>query len=273
MMNIIQRNFFRLLRSGAFDENEPVEPMSPFKWRRLFQMVMAQRVVPVFAKGVANHNDDVGLNLPADLMQQIAESQKNEDLGSEVITEEELQFSSKRLNRKMKRIINKEMNDNEISMETVDLLELIIFNVYHILNKGLSMDGIIRLGRYLRIRGDKVDFVKFDQWLSQLHLQRMAQLQGSILIEVFGFEKDEVPFVVTKEKDALRLTIQSISNLAKDTAEEWHFRQSRTGFVQNNSSVLRRNVRRSIHFYNYAPWETASSFVRNLGRSLSEIEE
>jgi hypothetical protein len=82
-----------------------------------------------------------------------------------------------------------------------------------------------------------------------------------------------VPFVVTKEKDALRLTIQSISNLAKDTAEEWHFRQSRTGFVQNNSSVLRRNVRRSIHFYNYAPWETASSFVRNLGRSLSEIEE
>ena len=66
MMNIIQRNFFRLLRSGAFDENEPIEPMSPFKWRRLFQMVMAQRVVPVFAKGVANHNGDVGLNLPAE---------------------------------------------------------------------------------------------------------------------------------------------------------------------------------------------------------------
>lgn len=273
-MNIIQRNFFRLLRSGAFDDKEPVEPMSPFKWRRLFQMVMAQRVVPVFAKGVANHDGDAGLNLPADLINSIAEAQKSDDLGSEVITEEELHFSSKRLNRRMKRIINKELKDNdEMSVETVDLLELIIFNVYHILNKGLSMDGIIRLGRYLRIRGDKVDFVKLDQWLAQLSLQRMAQLQGSILIEVFGFEQDEVPFVVTKEKDAYSLTILSISNLAKDTAEDWHFRQSRTGFVRNNSTVLRRNVGRSIRFYNYAPWETTSSFFRNLGRSLSEIEE
>lgn len=236
-------------------------------------MVMAQRVVPVFARGVTNHDGDPGLNLPDDLIQQIAEAQKNDDLGSEVITEEELRFSSKRLNKKMKRIISKEMDDEEMSIETVDLLELIIFNVFHILNKGLSMDGIIRLGRYLRMRGDKVDFVKLDHWLEQLHLQRMAQLQGSILIEVFGFEQDEVPFVVNKEKEAFRLTILSISNLAKDTAEEWHFKQSRTGFVQNNSSVLRRNVRRSIRFYNYAPWETASSFIRNLGRSLSEIEE
>ena len=272
-MNIIQRNFFRLLRSGAFDDKDAVEPMSPFKWRRLFQMVMAQRVVPVFSRGVSNHAEDTGLNLPEDLVKYIAEAQKNEDLGSEVITEEELRFSSKRLNKKMKRIIGKEMSDTELSMETVDLLELIIFNVYHILNKGLSMDGIIRMGRYLRTRGDKVDFVKLDHWLEQLNLQRMAQLQGSILIEVFGFEQEEVPFVVKKEKDAYKLTILAISNLAKDTAEDWHFRQSRSGFVQNNSSVLRRNVRRSIRFYNYAPWETASSFLRNLGRSLSEIEE
>lgn len=273
-MNIIQRNFFRLLRSGAFNDKEPIEPMSPFKWRRLFQMVMAQRVVPVFAKGVANHAEDPRLNLPADLISSITEAQKSDELGSEVITEEELRFSSKRLNRRMRRIINKEMkDDDEISMETVDLLELIIFNVYHILNKGLSMDGIIRLGRYLRIRGDKVDFVKLDQWLTQLSLQRMAQLQGSILIEVFGFSQDELPFVVRKEKDAFNITIRSISNLAKDTAEDWHFRQTRTGFVRNNSSVLRRNVGRSIRFYNYAPWETASSFLRNLGRSLSEIEE
>lgn len=31
-MDIITRNFFRLLRSGALNEYEQLEPMSNFKW-------------------------------------------------------------------------------------------------------------------------------------------------------------------------------------------------------------------------------------------------
>ena len=34
-MDIIQRNLFRLLRSGAFGTQEQIEPMSAFKWERL----------------------------------------------------------------------------------------------------------------------------------------------------------------------------------------------------------------------------------------------
>ena len=63
------------------------------------------------------------------------------------------------------------------------------------LNRGINLDAIIRLGQFLRNKGDKVDFLKLEKWLSALHLQRMAQLQGSILIAVFGFEKDEIDFV------------------------------------------------------------------------------
>ena len=79
------------------------------------------------------------------------------------------------------------------------------------LNRGINLDAIIRLGQFLRNKGDKVDFLKLEKWLSALHLQRMAQLQGSILIAVFGFEKDEIDFVKKEEPVAYKLTIKIIS--------------------------------------------------------------
>ena len=36
-MDIVKRNFFRLLRSGAYDSDEQIEPMSAFKWQKLYQ--------------------------------------------------------------------------------------------------------------------------------------------------------------------------------------------------------------------------------------------
>ncbi|MBQ7421217.1 MAG: hypothetical protein IJV27_03620 [Prevotella sp.] len=271
-MNIIQRNFFRLLRSGAFDNKESIEPMSAFKWRRLFQMVEVQNVVSVFVQGANKLAIDEGMNLPQDLIEAVNKKLTEENT-QKPFEDEDIQLSSRILNRRLKRIIEKEMKNDDMSIETVDLLEIIIFNVNKLLNNGISLDGIIRLGKYLRKRGDKVDFVKLETWLNLLHMERMAQLQGSILMEVFGFEQDELPFVQKEEKEAFNLVMRSISNLAKDTAEVWHFRQSRTGFVQNNSKILRRNVRRSVRYYPYAPLETTCSFFTNLGRSLSEIEE
>ena len=44
-MNIIQRNFFRLLRCGAFKTTEQLEPMSVFKWDRLCQLAVMHNVV------------------------------------------------------------------------------------------------------------------------------------------------------------------------------------------------------------------------------------
>lgn len=272
-MNIIERNIFRLLRTGAFNAKESIEPMSAFKWRRLFQMVEAQNLVFVFAHGIETYGNDENINLPADLKEELEKRLTENDTNRKTFEDEDIRLSSRLLNRRLKRLIKREMQSEETSMETVDLLEIIIFNVNQILNYGLSLDGIIRLGQYLRKRGDKVDFVKLDSWLNRLHLTRMAQLQGSILIAAFGFELEELPFVQKEEKNAMKLAIRAVGNLAKDTAEEWYFRQTRSGFVQNNSKKLRRNIRRSVRYYNYAPMETTSSFFTNLARSLSEIEE
>ena len=271
-MDVIQRNFFRILSSGAFNSQSNIEPMSPFKWRRLMQMVDAQQVIPVFVKGISKHSLDEGLRLPDSIIADIkARMNDNRTLSGKV--PEKVKLSSRLLNHRLKGIIHNELHSIDTSIEALDILKLIVSNSRSMLTRGMDLDGIITLGQYLRTRGDKVDFVKLDAWLSSLMLHPMAELQGNILISVFGFDEDELPFVTKYDQKAYKLTLRSVSDLAKDTAQEWHFKQNSAGFVRNNGAVLRRNLRRSLRYVGYAPLETVSNFANNFVRSLSEIEE
>ena len=271
-MDVIQRNFFRILSSGAFNSQSNIEPMSPFKWRRLMQMVDAQQVIPVFVKGINKHSLDEGLRLPDSIIADIkARMNDNRTLSGKV--PEKVKLSSRLLNHRLKGIIHNELHSIDTAIEALDILKLIVSNSQSMLTRGMDLDGIITLGQYLRTRGDKVDFVKLDAWLSSLMLHPMAELQGNILISVFGFDEDELPFVTKYDQKAYKLTLRSVSDLAKDTAQEWHFKQNSAGFVRNNGAVLRRNLRRSLRYVGYAPLETVSNFANNFVRSLSEIEE
>ena len=263
-MNIITRNFFRLLRSGALNEYEPMEPMSAFKWRRLDQMVHAQHVERAALKGIKNHQFDEMMNIPEDLANQTPDNSAHQ---------EEQRLSNHYLNFRLSRIENAERHAIDTNVDALNVLKIIVGNVSSMLNHGTMLSGIIELGSYLRNKGDKVDFVKLDTWLGKLQLRRMAQLQGSMLMSVFNFEQDELPFVRHVEAAANKLVLRSVTHSASDTAEEWHFRQLSSGFVQNNSALLRRNLRRSLRYITYAPLETVSNFFNNFARSLQEIEE
>lgn len=266
-MNIIQRNFFRLLRSGVLNEYESLEPMSAFKWSRLIQMIEVQDVTTIALKGIKNHTYDENANIPKDLIDTL--SAKTEQTDTKALP----RLSNPILNKRLYKIQTEERHHIDASMTTLDLLNIIVENTVHILNKGISMNGITTLGKFLRTRGDKVDFVKLEKWLSSLHLQRMAQLEGSILIAVFGFEQAEIPFVKKEEPSAYKLTIRTLTHAEKDTSKEWNFRQNSIGFVSNNPTTLRRNLRRSIRYFEYAPIETTSNYIYNFAKSLSEIEE
>ena len=263
-MNIITRNFFRLLRSGALNEYEPMEPMSAFKWRRLDQMVHAQHVERAALKGIKNHQFDEMMNIPEDLANQTPDNSAHQ---------EEPRLSNHSLTFRLSRIENAERHAIDTNVDALNVLKIIVGNVSSMLNHGTMLSGIIELGSYLRNKGDKVDFVKLDTWLGKLQLRRMAQLQGSMLMSVFNFEQDELPFVRHVEAAANKLVLRSVTHSASDTAEEWHFRQLSSGFVQNNSALLRRNLRRSLRYITYAPLETVSNFFNNFARSLQEIEE
>lgn len=269
-MDIIKRNFFRLLQSGALHEYITLEPMSGFKWKRLFKMLEKQKLTSLARCGIKNYQYDKTINIPPSLIKDL-ERFANNDKQSLITTTPTL--SNILLKKRLEKLRYNERHAIDTSIETLHLLDIILFNLNHILNSGVSLRGILELGSYLRTKGAKVDFVKLEDWLHMLHIERIAQLQGSILIAIFNFEQDEIPFVKQIEPEASALALRSITHIEQDTSKEWHFRQSKVGFVHNNSAVLRKNLRRSIRYITYAPIETASSFLANFVRSLSEIEE
>ena len=231
-MDFLQRNLFIKLRSENFDTKEVLEPMTTFKKKKIAQMMKNLNAMP--SGEVAMHNNF--------------------------------------LNRRLAKIQQDEPHAIDTSMETIYLLRLIVSNVNAMYSGGISLRGIIQLGQYLRTRGDKVDFVKLDNWLTKLHIQRMAQLEGSVLIKFFDFEKDEIPFVHTVERGAYKLTLRSLYYNIKDM-EEIKFQQSQAGFVHTTGGTMRKNLRRSMRYFGYAPIETTSNFMNNFFKSLSEIEE
>jgi hypothetical protein len=268
-MDIIKRNFFRLLRSGALQNNETLERMSAYKWNKLFLMVKSQDVLSIVMNGVTNHANDIMMNIPQYLLDVLNEENSNGQNNHEIAS----QMSNYFLNKRYKKIREKEIHSIDTSVETLEILKIIVMNEAYILNCGISLRLILELGSYLRTKGDKVDFVKLDLWLMRLHIKRMAQFEGSILISVFNFEKDEIPFVQKIEPAAERFVRRSIIHPIIDTSKEWHFHQGKSGFLKNNSTVLHRNISRSLRYIGYAPIETTSNFIRNMAHSLSEIEE
>lgn len=274
-MDIIKRNFFRILLSGALGENEALEPMTRFKWNRLVQMIKAQDVVAIAIDGLSQHSHDEGCNMPSDILDDLASSDGNiEDKRFDFSHHIEVpELSNTLLDNRLKKIFDEERHAIDTNIHSLRLLAILVDNVQTILNHGMSLGGILSLGKFLRTQGGKVDFVKIDDWLQHIHMRRMAQLQGSILIKVFNFEQDEIPFVTNIEPYTWKIIMRTIDHQAIDTAQEWHFKQTRSGFVQNNATVLRRNLRRSLGYITYAPIETTSNFISNFARSLSEIEE
>lgn len=231
-MDFLQRNLFTKLRSENFGTQEELEAMTTFKKKKIAQMMKNLNNVP--SGEVLMHNSF--------------------------------------LNRRLTKIQKEEPHVIDTSMETVYLLRLIVSNANAMLSGGISIRGIIQLGQYLRTRGDKVDFVKLDNWLTKLHLQRMAQLEGSVLITFFNFEQDKIPFVKLVERGAYKLTLRSLYYNIKDM-EDIKFQQSQVGFVHTTGGSMRKNLRRSMRFFGYAPIESASNFFNGFFRSLSEIEE
>lgn len=231
-MDFLQRNLFTQLKTEHFGLKEELEPMTTFKRKKIAQMMKNLSEVP-----------------PGDVL-----------------------MNNGFLNRRLIKIQKDEKHAIDTSIETVYLLRLLVSNVNGILANGISLRGIIQLGQYLRSRGDKVDFVKLDTWLRKLHIQRMAQLEGSVLITFFDFEKQEIPFVRHVERGAYKLTLRSLYyNTLEQTDIE--FEQSALGLVHSTGGAVRKNLRRSMRYFGYAPIETFSNFTNKLFRSLAEIEE
>lgn len=151
----------------------------------------------------------------------------------------EVKMNNGFLNRRLSKIQEDERHAIDTSIETIYLLRIIVANVNGMLANGINLRGIIQLGDYLRTRGDKVDFVKLEKWLAKLRIQRIAQLEGSVLIIFFDFEQDEIPFVHHIERGAYKLTLRSLYYNIMDQ-QAIQFVQTSSGFVRTTGEPCAR---------------------------------
>lgn len=271
-MDIIKRNFFRMLRSGAFNEYEPLEPMSVFKWKKMLGMIIQQQVMPIAANGLRNYQYENSVDIPQPVTDKFFSIYNENDMPSKVSIPQS-HLTNPLLNKRLRKIRYNEMHAIDTSLETLELMNIIIYNTDKILTSGISYSNIILIGRYLRNKGNRVDFVKLERWLQLLHIQHMANFEGSILITTLNFDKNEVPFVHDVDRTAYLRALQSLTSTPVSSMDEWHFTQGQSGFIHNNSSVLRSNIWHKMKYMGYAPIETTSNLMHNIATSLSQIEE
>lgn len=278
-MDIIQRNLFRLLRSGAFHSAEEIEPMSVFKWGRLYQLSVMHTIIPYVYEGINRCRCQFFLHLSAkqeeEWKQALREYQAQAEQQSDEMEEDELlrpdRLTNPLLNRRLQDILDDEHSD----ITTRQLLLIIIRIVRHLFNEGMPIRQLTELGIFLRKNQDRIDYVTLGKWIEQLHLTQMIQLICEFLIKMYGFTEDEIPFLQKRREKPIEQIAQELIEFTNTRSQNWYFSQQDGGiFVHNsNSSATFSHVRRSARYFRYYPSESVTNFFSSFVHSLSHIEE
>lgn len=340
-MDIISRNFFRLLRAGVFGTQEHIEPMSAWKWRQVNRLARVHQVEALVFDGAECCGSQFFMQLPDDLKQQwqkdanATEQQNGQqadfriqlltDLGDQRlrpilmgcqalvplyprpllrsvertsiyfpfetqgkradqwarekgnnVTEPQKgllrytcqglevehchqmqRLTSRRLHRALQNITEQEFRESPASFMTLGsrrvetfsptlsmLLTLVDITQYTITD-GMQLRLLLDLGIFLREAGDRVDYVTLQEWIEQLHIQRMSQLIGTHLTTLLGFTTDEVPFMdATQEQADVDAALQLLAS-KKATAR----------------------------YYRYFPAEGMANVISSIHQSITNIEE
>lgn len=274
-MNIIQRNFFRLIRCGEFKKQEQIEPMSICKWNKVYQLALMHQVIPSVYAGIQQCNNHFFLHLSEKQMQEWEKANVEASRMNQQEEENELlradHLTNPLLNKKLQAILDDEKSD----IATRQLLLIIIHITRHILNEGVPVYNLVQLGKYLIEEGHRVDFMTLNQWLKKLGFTPMAQLEGALLIQMFGFRKEEIPFLTGEPDKKVERVAQELTEFTNTRAEEFYFSQdSESVFLHtSNSSAILGHIRRSAQYFRYLPSETLTNFFASFAHSLSHIEE
>ena len=274
-MDIIQRNLFRLLRSGAFSTQEQIEPMSAFKWERLYQIAMLHNVIPYAYKGISNCHSQFFMHLTD--KQENTWKHAYEEITSLSTDNEEDTFlradtlTNPILNNQLQNILDDENSD----MMTRQLLLQLIRVMRHILNEGMPIRQLLELGIMLHQNCKQINFDQLRQWIKKLRLTKMCQLEGDCLILLFGFHAEDLPFITSHQNKRISQIALELLEFTNTRSHDWYFSQNDNSiFVHNsNSSAMFSHVRRSGRYFRYYPSESLTNFFASFVHSLSHIEE
>ncbi|MDO5447218.1 MAG: nucleotidyltransferase family protein [Prevotellaceae bacterium] len=363
-MDIITRNFLRLLKCGVFGIMEQLEPMSNFKWLKLIQLSITQECMGITYDGMVRYvnarqmtlaskvNDEwvsVITKTEADAREMnnsiaelyqifsreprlfypvllrgrgMAQLYSNplhyycDHIDWYIPTEEKAreadawakretkilsdidpnklkykfnevkvennhfvqELMDRKLNKDLQVLVTREksyykpnyIEVNSVKVEilppSINLLMLILHLMTHILEEDVKPQMIIDLGMFLRKLGHLVDYIKIERWLNELGMQKIANLEGSLLISLFNFTQDEIPFMTEYlEEDVTGLIANIFSNEYMNPTDEFS--------ISKRTKKNFKHLYRSATTFRYHPREITGSYVSKITRQFSRIEE
>lgn len=264
-MDIIQRNFLRLLRCGAFNKREPLEPMSAWKWDKLYQVSRIHGVTPWIAEGLLKCKDDFFLQLKPELWKLFEND--TTDTAEETASQ---RLTNPLLNSKLRQLAGEAGADDV----TFNLLQRLISIARNILTQGISLRQLITLGTYLTTTRDPIEYDVLKIWIRRLGMERMARLEGALLVRLFNFSERQIPFAESPGDNDIDHVVQDIFHQTEKNAADWYFTQGKSIFVRSSDSdAMMWHVRHSAKYMRYYPGEAVTNFMSNFAHSLSHIEE
>ena len=278
-MNIIQRNFFRILRSGAFESKEQIEPMSVFKWQKLYQLAVMHDVAGFVYDGLMRCREQFFIHLTdaqwaqwEKTIDSIRKNPRNDDAEEDEFLRAD-HLTNPILNRKLQSVLDDENSD----IKSRQMLLMIIRISRHILNEGVPVRQLVELGTFLRTDGSGCDATLLERWLKSLKLQPVARLEASLLIMLLGFSREEISFAGAKDDKRTELIAHELMEFANTRVKDFYFYLSKEeGDVivhTSNGSAMLGHIRRSARYFRYYPSETLTNFFASFAHSLSHIEE
>lgn len=274
-MQVELDNFLSILATGAFDVPLEVQPMSRFKWQRLMAYASQEEVELFVTYGIQRsiYGSDILEPSQKKSTEEIFDRKRRLYARFENRPKPLTQFSNIALRLKMNKIFNEEVHKMDTQMPMLALLDMIANFLKEAFMGRLSFAAIINIGLYLRQRGHKVDFNTLDEYIDKLHLNKTANLIGTILVRVFDFSKDEIQFLKADDEDYMKL-IEHYFNLSlNDFITQRQKKRSGTNLTLGIHDHSRISAQRGKYYAKYHRQEALSSYFSNLVKSITQVEE
>ena len=217
-MNIIERNFFRLLRAGAFDTEEQIEALSAWKWHRLYKLAEMHDVAPVVYQGIERCQDQFLVQVPEPLLEDWRQTvSHDDDNDNTLLTADHL--TNPLLNHKLQNILDDDHSNTETRALLLHLLGIARF----IMNAGIPVKRVVELGVFLRQTKGRIDYEMLQSWTQSLQLSPMVQLAAIMLVKLLHFDADELPFMESIDEERMERQLREIFRQKNSHAEDWYF--------------------------------------------------
>lgn len=79
MKDVIIRNMERLLDGSTNSDREPIEPMTEWKWNRLYQLSHKYGITAWLAEGIKAYEGDFFLQIPTELQQKLLDTKEEKN--------------------------------------------------------------------------------------------------------------------------------------------------------------------------------------------------